>query len=167
MTLIPQCTRTKSDVLRSTTELMTHAPPPFLVNVKATVAGRDERYWKWRCLYILMHANTKGTAHDGEQALITFHDRAEEYLGVTSYEAFVPHLSLAYSDCDQATRESWVPEVQSAVFAAGPAIMFDKVQVWETEGTVETWSLVETFPLPQSTKHGSLILREGYGYNLA
>jgi hypothetical protein len=62
-------------------------------------------------------------------------------------EVYMPHLSLAYSDCNQEERERWAREIREDVAKLGGGCTVSSIEVWKTEGPENTWELVGAVPL--------------------
>lgn len=59
--------------------------------------------------------------------------------------AYMPHMSLAYGDLTTEAKEVLVTEL--APHIDGRAVPIDRMEVWDTSGPVERWSLVKSYPL--------------------
>lgn len=66
-----------------------------------------------------------------------------------SYD-YMPHLSLAYADVAADRREAIAASVQSSI--SGRVVRIDALELWDTSGPVDSWALVQRFPLGGATE---------------
>lgn len=61
-----------------------------------------------------------------------------------NYE-YMPHLSLAYANVPREARDAIASDLSGVL--AGRAVRLDALELWDTSGPVESWALVQRFPL--------------------
>ena len=147
ITLIGQTALPLPALAAACTALQQGAARALAVPMADAVAGLDAEHWRFRCVYLL-------AAQPHPAALLALHAAAEAALGLPPQQQapFMPHLSLAYSDCDAATRSAWAAQVRGAALAAlgpGHSIRCAALQVWDTSSPDPAqWACVADFPLP-------------------
>lgn len=110
----------------------------FYLPFMDAVAGTDPNHWKYRCVYALC---------DKTQPLEELRDRALEILALTPSEPYMPHLSLAYSECALEVRKAWADKVREEVVGMR-GVDVTAVELWDTTSKVEAeWSKVWSLPL--------------------
>lgn len=140
LTLVPQH-RSLPDLQAACAALRAGA---FTLPIASTVAGQDAAHWRFRCVYLL-------AAAPHPAALLALRAAAEGALGFAEAAGYLPHLSLAYSECDAATRSAWAEQVRAAALGAlgaGGAVQFESLEVWNTTSVDPTaWARVSSYPL--------------------
>lgn len=76
--------------------------------------------------------------------LQALHDRAKEVFEMQDISGYIPHLSLMYGDFSETVKEKIIKNIgknQNIEFTA------NSVQVFKTDGEVNSWYKVKEFPL--------------------
>jgi hypothetical protein len=153
LTLVPQYTGSLA-TLTALCSTLSSSAPPFSLALHSTVAGEDAAHWRFRCVYVKLRYAAGGQGEEGEGggegALRALRAAAESSLGFQE-AVYMPHLSLAYSDCDAATRAAWAAEARGSLAETATSlglVCFDRLQVWETSSSdPASWALVSEFML--------------------
>jgi hypothetical protein len=142
ITLVPQCAALPE--LLAACAALQRATPALRVPLASAAAGHDPAHWRFRCVYL-------PAAAPPPPALLAARAAAEAALGLPPEAAFFPHLSLAYSECDAATREAWAAEACALLGAPAPplpSVLLDSLQVWDTTSPdPAAWHLKESYAL--------------------
>jgi hypothetical protein len=144
LTLIPQHAGALPPLLAACAALQASARAFALPIADPAAAGQDAAHWRFRCVYLL-------AAQPPPPALLALRAGAAAALGLGGGEAYMPHLSLAYSECDAATRSAWAAQSREAALGAlGPtaAVACAALEVWDTSSPDPTqWRRVAEYPL--------------------
>ena len=115
------------------------AHAPFAAGLApAASAGLDAQHWRFRCVFVLL---------DACAPLLALRAAAEARLAPAA-GAYMPHLSLAYSECDAGARRAWAAGAAAEVAGLGGAFPVDALQLWDTASAdAAGWRLVREFSL--------------------
>ncbi|KAG6609175.1 cyclic phosphodiesterase [Phytophthora cinnamomi] len=94
-----------------------------------TVTFKDELYFQ--CVFGLLTLTDE---------LANAHRRAKEIYAVERSDEFMPHVSFIYGDLANAARAELAKELRPSL--DGRRLKMEKLQLWRTLGSVETWELV-------------------------
>jgi 2'-5' RNA ligase len=130
VTLLPGIGGREDDVLAVSAALAAGLRP-FPVRLRG-VDARDEPF---RCLFVPALP---------DEPLVAAHAAASRRFGREPDPAFLPHLSLVYGSLPPETKGPLARELGAAVPGSIEAA---RLHVWRTEGPVEDWREVGTFPL--------------------
>ena len=137
LTLVPQYGGALPE-LQAACAALQRATPALRVPLASATAGHDPAHWRFRCVYL-------PAAAPPPPPLLAARAAAEAALGF-SEAAFLPHLSLAYSECDAAAREALAAEARELLGA--PVVLLDSLQVWDTTAPdPAAWHLKESYAL--------------------
>ncbi len=143
LTLIPSFTGSLPLLQATCAALQASCGGAFALSIAGIEAGQDAAHWRFRCLYLL-------AAQPPPPALLALRAAAERALPGLGQAAYMPHLSLAYSECDAATRSAWAAQWRGAALGAlgGAALACAALEVWDTTSPDPTqWTLVSKHPL--------------------
>ena len=129
--------------------------PPLTITLDRVACGAT----RYQCVYILCCPTAE---------LLAAGAAARDAFGLDPSATYMPHLSLLYSDVDQARRGDVAAAAQARLFPTGggagtlPEAEFcaDAVEVWYTpveDKTLESWCRVAEFPLTGSSTGGGLV----------
>jgi len=149
---------TAAQVKPALLQRLAEATAPMHAPLDRVEAGADAAHWRWRCVYLRPAAGA-------EAPLRALHAAARTALlgggggsggggsGCGGDEAYMPHLSLAYSDCDEAARRALATSCADAALAAACGAdelgaRFCALQLWDTTAPQQdAWTLVGSWAL--------------------
>jgi hypothetical protein len=141
VTLIPTFQGDPSRILDAFKALL--SPPSslsqsFFLPFLDAVAGPDTNHWKYRCVYALC---------GNPPPLKELREKALSALSLSPTEPYMPHLSLAYSECAMEVRKAWADKVREEVVGM-KGVDITAVELWDTTSPVESeWCMVWSLPL--------------------
>ena len=137
--LLPQGGGAAEPQLAAACAALAAAHAPFAAGLApAATAGLDAQHWHFRCVYALLEECAP---------LLALRAAAEARLAPAA-GAYMPHLSLVYSECDAGARRAWAAGAAAEVAGLGGAFPCDALQLWDTASAdVASWRLVREFPL--------------------
>jgi hypothetical protein len=148
VTLLPQFPGALPQLLEGCKAIQAAARGALAVPMaEAVAAGLDAAHWRFRCVYLL-------AAAPHPPALLALRAAAVAALGLPPQQGpYMPHLSLAYSECDAATRSAWAAQAREGALAAlggpGAPLLCAAIELWETSSPDPAqWARVAAFPLP-------------------
>ena len=147
ITLLPQFEGELPALLAGCKTIQAAARGALAVPLADVAAGLDAAHWRFRCVYLL-------AAAPHPPALLALRAAAAAALGLPPQQGpYMPHLSLAYSECDAATRSAWAAQAREGALAAlggpGAPLHCAALELWETSAPDPAlWARVAAFPLP-------------------
>lgn len=94
--------------------------------------GHEQIYF--RALYIRIEETEQVSA---------LHQEARGVFSMPSSDTYMPHVSLLYTNMPE---EEKAPIIESLQYPKGASFLVDRLHVYQTEGTAETWKKIKEIP---------------------